>query len=100
MNTKKKYVVNIDFPTAKDEGGHKIHLNPYFEGLSSFSQNQVLKHYDPISFKLSNDGGPIFLSKNEAEDCINLKKTLRWLNKEVTTFRACKKCEKLPEWDI
>jgi len=100
MNTSKKYVVNIDFPTAKDEGGHKIHLNPYFEELSSFSQHQILKHYDPKAFKLSSDGGPIFLSEEEAEECLNQKRTLQWGSKEVSTFRECKRCEKLAEWNI
>jgi len=100
MNISKKYVVNIDFPTAKDEGGHKIHLNPYYEELSSFSQHQILKHYDPKSFKLSSDGGPIFLSEEEAEKCLILKRTLHWGNKEVSTFRECRRCEKLTEWNI
>ena len=100
MNTSKKYVVNIDFPTAKSEGGHKIHLNPYFEELSSSTKKQILKHYDPMRPKIPRDGGPIFLSKEEAKDCINQKKTLHWRNKKASIFRECKKCKKLQEWDI
>lgn len=100
MDTSKKYVVNVDFPTVKAEGGHKVHLNPYFEELSSFSKNLVLKHYDPKGSKISIDGGPVYLSREEAEDCIKHHKTLQWHNRKVVDFRGCKKCNKLPGWDI
>jgi len=45
VETDKKYVANIDFPTAKIEKGHKIHLNPYFAG--SMLGKKILRHYNP-----------------------------------------------------
>jgi hypothetical protein len=100
IDASKEYVVNVDFPIAKEEGGHKVHLNPYFKGLDLSSRDQILKHYDPKSYKISTAGGPIYLSKGEAGDCINQKKTLKWRDRGISNFRSCKICDKLSEWDI
>lgn len=94
----KKYVVNVDFPTCKTEGGHKIHLNPFFQG--STVKDEVLRHYDPKAYKISRDGGPVYLTKDEAIECIKGKKQLEWQTKSARSFRACKFCERLPDWDI
>lgn len=100
IDASKEYVVNVDFPTAKEEGGHKVHLNPYFKGLDFSSRDQILKHYDPKTYKISMAGGPIYLSREEAGDCINQKKTLKWRDLWISNFRRCMICDKLPEWDI
>jgi len=100
VDTSKKYVVNIDFPTVKAEGGHKVHLNPYFGELDPFSKDRILRHYNPKGYKIPTDGGPIYLSREEARDCIKHDRTLRWHNRTALNFRECKRCNKLREWDI
>lgn len=94
----KKYVVNIDFPTCKSEGGHKIHLNPFYRG--STVKDEVLNHYDPKAHKYARDGGPVYLDADEALECIKGKKQLEWQTKSALSFRACRFCERLPDWDI
>jgi hypothetical protein len=96
--TSKKYVVNIDFPTCKGEGGHKIHLNPFCQG--SAAKDEVLKHYDPKGHKISRDGGPVYLDRDEALECIKGKKQLEWEARSARSFRACRLCRRLPDWDI
>jgi len=98
LKADKKYVVNIDFPTFKDEGGHKIHLNPYFEG--SVLREKILRHYDPQKDKIPRDGGAIYLSKVEAAECLGGSRRLEWQWKSAYPFRTCKLCEKLSEWNI
>lgn len=95
---KKKYVANIDFPTFRTQQGHRIHLNPYYVPLPL--REKILRHYDPEQYKISNDGGPIYLEINEAMDCIKGKKKLLWQGKDVFKFRACIICSKLKQWDI
>jgi hypothetical protein len=94
----KKYVVNADFPTCKGEGGHKIHLNPFYQG--STAKDKVLKHYDPKGYKISKDGGPVYLVKDEAVECVKGKKQLEWQGRPVDNFRPCGLCRRLPDWDI
>lgn len=98
VETDKKYVANIDFPTFKDEGGHKIHLNPHYK--ETLSGEKIIRHYDPKKFKISTDGGAIYLSKAEAAECLGGSRRLEWQGKSAFPFRACKLCEKLLEWDI
>jgi len=94
----RKYVVNIDFPISKSEGGHKIHLNPYFSG-SSFRE-KILRHYDPEEHKSTEDGGPYYLSRDQAIDCLKGNLKLSWLGRIAFPFRPCLICNKLPDWDI
>ena len=96
--SREKYVANIDFPTCKDEGGHKIHLNPFCQG--SATKDKVLKHYDPKGYKISRDGGPVYLAKSEAIECIKGKKQLEWQGRSARSFRPCGLCRRLPDWDI
>ena len=98
VDSDKKYVVNIDFPTFKDEGGHKIHLNPYYAG--SLLREKILRHYDPKKNKIPRDGGPIYLTSDEAVECLRGNRKKEWRGKSAYLFRACKLCAKLPEWDI
>lgn len=98
VEIQKKYVVNIDFPTAKSEKGHKIHLNPYFKG--SLLREKILRHYDPQRDKIPRDGGAIYLTKAEAIECLRGKKQLEWLGKSASVVRSCKLCSRLSEWDL
>ena len=98
VETEKKYVVNIDFPTSKDEGGHKIHLNPYFGG--SILREKVLSHFDPEKGKIPSDGGSVYLTRAEALQCLIGNKQIEWLGKYASAFRSCKLCSKLSEWDL
>jgi len=93
----KKYVVNVDFPNAVAEGGHKIHLNPYFGELDFDSREKIRTHYDPKISKSLAEGGPIYLDEKEVEKCLSQESTLRWGNKEVTLFRRCRICKNLPK---
>ena len=94
----RKYVANIDFPTAKSEKGHKIHLNPYFKG--SLLREKILRHYDPMKSKIPRDGGPVYLARSEALECLKGNRKIKWQGKSARPFRACKLCAKLPDWDI
>jgi hypothetical protein len=96
--TDKKYVLNIDFPTAKAEKGHKIHLNPYFEG--SALKEKILRHYDPKENKIQKDGGASYLTKREALEYLKGNMQREWLGRVASTFRSCKLCNRLPEWDL
>ncbi len=96
--TNKKYVLNIDFPTAKAEKGHKIHLNPYFEGSSL--KEKILRHYDPKKSKIQKDGGAVYLTRTEAIEYLKGNKQRNWLGRVASTFRSCKLCSRLPEWDL
>ena len=96
VDNNQKYVINIDFPT-KDKG-HVIHLNPYFIGL--ISKDKILSHYDPKEYKNPRDGGPVCLTKDEAAECLKRKRNIEWKGKSALSFRPCRLCMKLPEWDI
>jgi len=98
VETDKKYVANIDFPTAKSEKGHKIHLNPYFAG--SMLGEKILRHYDPEKGKIPRDGGAVYLTKAEALECLKGNKQIEWRGKSAYLFRSCRLCSKLPEWDL
>lgn len=98
VETDRKYVANIDFPTAKEEKGHKIHLNPYFEG--SVLREKILRHYDPEKNKIPKDGGAVYLTRAEALEYLKGNKQRKWLGKVASTFRSCKLCSRLPEWDL
>ena len=98
IDYEKKYVVNIDFPTFRTQGGHRIHINPYYVTLPL--REKILCHYDPERYKISNDGGSVYLERSEAMNCIKGKKMLQWQGKNVIEFRACILCAKLPQWDI
>jgi hypothetical protein len=98
MTESEKYVVNIDFPTSKEEGGHKIHLNPFHSGCTC--RERILGHYDPRIDKMSEDGGPIYLAVREAIECLESRKQLDWQGRPAQTFRPCGLCRKLPDWDI
>ena len=98
VETDKKHVANIDFPTAKSEKGHIIHLNPHFAG--SMLREKILRHYDPEKGKIPRDGGAIYLTKTEAIECFKGKKQLEWLEKSASVFRSCKLCNRLSEWDV
>jgi len=98
VETRKRYVINIDFPTAKGEKGHKIHLNPYFEG--SVLREKILKHYDPEKDKIPKDGVSVYLNKVEAHECLEGDRQIEWLGKSASIFRPCKLCSKLLEWDL
>lgn len=94
----KKYVVNIDFPTYKSEGGHKIHLNPYCKGF--VWSEKVFRHYDPKKSKIPSDGGSVYLTRDEALGCLKGNRKIKWQGKSAYHFRACKICARLPDWDI
>lgn len=98
INYNKKYVVNVDFPTYKSEGGHKIHLNPYYE--TSSLKEKILRHYDPKGYKIQKDGGPIYLTRDEAQECLKGGKTLVWQGKPVNSLRPCELCKRFSEWNI
>ena len=98
VENRKKYVANIDFPTAKEEKGHKIHLNPYFEG--SALKEKILRHYDSEKSKIPRDGGAIYLTRAEALECLESQRRIEWHGRTAYPFRSCKLCNKLPEWDI
>lgn len=91
-------MANIDFPTFKSEGGHKIHSNAYFAG--SVLKDKILKHYDPERYKIPRDGGPVYLTKDKAIECLDGKRVLEWQGKPVPPFRGCILCMKLSEWNI
>jgi len=96
--TDKKYVLNIDFPTAKAEEGHKIHLNPYFEG--SALKEKILRHYDPRKSKIQKDGGAVYLTRTEALEYLRGSEQKEWLGRVASIFRSCRLCSRLPEWDL
>jgi len=94
----KKYVANIDFPTAKRERGLKIHLNPYFAG--SALRDKILQHYDPAKDKDSKDGGAVYLTQEEASECLKGRKQIEWQRKSADSFRPCKLCYRLSDWNL
>lgn len=98
IETAKKYVVNLDFPTAKREKGHKIHLNPYYEG-SAFTE-RILRHYDPEKSKIPKDGGAVYLTRTEALECLKGLRDMKWQMKTASLFRSCRRCNRLPEWEL
>ncbi len=91
-----RYVVNVDFPTAKVEGGHKIHLNPYSD-MSPEMTTKVLKRYDPIVPKRHPDGGPVYLDEEELQAAL-VRDSVVWEGKEASPLRACRVCAELPDW--
>jgi hypothetical protein len=98
VKTQKKYVANIDFLTAKSEKGHKIHLNPYFVG--SALREKILSHYDPEKDKIPRDGGSVYLTRDEAAECLNGERQIQWQGRNAYPLRSCKICSRLREWDL
>ena len=98
IDTEKKYVINVDFPTSKGENGHKIHLNPYVHG--STLRKKILRHYDHKISKITTDGGAFYTTREEALEYLKGKKQKEWLGKVASNFRPCKVCKGLPEWDL
>ena len=90
VEKKKKYVINIDFPTTS-----RVHLNPlYFDNMWCRLDEE----------KMRKDGGKVYVNAEEARKYLSREKTLFFDRKRVTNLERCLNCSERGRqsihWDI
>jgi hypothetical protein len=90
VENKKKYVINVDFPTTS-----RVHLNPlYFDDMWCRLDEE----------KMRKDGGKVYVTAEEASKYLKGEETLLFDGKPVTNLTKCMNCSKRGKqsihWDI
>lgn len=87
---KKKYVVNVDFPTTS-----KVHLNPHYFDSMWCRLNEEKKR---------KDGGKVYMTREEARKYLDEVELLFFDGKPVTHLAKCRncseRCRQRVHWDI
>ena len=86
ISVRKKYLINVDFPTKS-----LIHLNPIWFKIDERCQ---------AGTKMSKDGDPTYASSEELEWFLNQPGSLVYEGKEVTNVAVCKLCSALSGYDL
>ena len=88
--SRKKYVINVDFPDKS-----RVHLNALYYGGSWCQLDKDKK---------TADGGKIEVTREEAIEYLSGRKTLIFNGRKVTNLTACKNCSSRQKqnihWDI
>jgi len=87
---KKKYVINVDFPTTS-----RVHLNPlYFDDMWCRLDQE----------KLRKDGGKVYVTAEEARKYLRGEETLFFGGRRVTNLAKCMNCSERgrqsTHWDV
>ena len=90
VEKKRKYVINVDFPTTS-----RVHLNPYYFDSMWCRLDEE---------KMRKDGGKVFVTLEEARKYLNREETLFFDGKPVTNLSRCLNCSQQGKqsvhWDI
>lgn len=90
VENKKKYVINVDFPTIS-----RVHLNPYYFGDMWCRLDEE---------KMRRDGGKVYVTGEEARGYLSGEEILFFDGRPVRNLRICKncseRCRRSVHWDI
>jgi len=90
VEMKKKYVINVDFPTTS-----RVHLNPFY-----FNDMWCRLNED----KMRKDGGKVYVTDEEAVRYLKGESTLVFDGKPVKNLQKCLNCSERGRqsihWDI
>ena len=90
VDKKKKYVINVDFPTTS-----RVHLNPYYF-------DSMWCRLDEEKYRIH--GGKVYATSEEARNFLNNKETLYFDGKAVRNLTRCLNCSRRGKqsvhWDI